>query len=53
MLDLEPLQDKDEHYWTHEDDEEDESTVRDMLEEEAFKQRLYCEGAYVEEIIDD
>ncbi len=44
--------------WTHGDDEEDEATVRDMIEaaedpEEAFKQRLYCGLAYVEEIIDD
>ena len=47
--------------WTHgddEDDEEDDTTVRNMIEaaedpEEAFKQRLYCGLAYVEEIIDD
>src|SRR6266702_4857289 len=62
LRDLEPLQDvptdEDIHYWTHGEDEEDEATVRAIIEgaedpEEAFKQRLYCGGAYVEEIIDD
>ncbi len=54
------LTDEDIHYWTHgdEDDEEDEATVRAMIAaaedpQEALKQRLYCGGAYVEEIIDD
>ncbi len=45
------------HYWTHEDDEEDEATVLAMFDaedpEEAIKQCLHCGGAYVEEIIDD
>ncbi len=46
------------HLWTHGDDEEDEATVRAMIEaaedpDEAFKQRLHCGGAYVEEILDD
>ncbi len=61
MPDLMPQQsmptDEDIHYWTHGDDEEDEATVRAMLDaedpQEAFKQCLYCGGAYVEEIIDD
>ncbi len=48
--------------WTHGDDDEDDATVRAMLgapedaeedPQEAFKQRLHCGGAYVEEIIDD
>ncbi len=57
MPDLKPT-DEDIHYWTHGDDEEDEATVRAMIEaaedpEEALKQRLHCGGAYVEEIIDD
>jgi len=59
--DLKPLQDmptdKDIHYWTHGDDEEDKATVRAMLDakdpKEAFKQRLHCGGAYIEEILDD
>ncbi len=60
--DLESLQDtptdEDIHYWTHGDDEEDKATVRAVIEaaedpEEAFKQRLYCGSAYVEEILDD
>jgi len=47
-----------ERLWTHGDDEEDEATVRAVIEaaedpEEAFKQRLYCGSAYVEEIMDD
>src|SRR6266702_7484370 len=47
-----------ERLWTHGDDEEDEATVRDLIEaaedpEEAFKQRLDCGSAYVEAIIDD
>src|SRR6266702_1157373 len=47
-----------ERLWTHGDDEEDEATVRAMIEaaedpDEAFKQRLHCGSAYVEEIIDD
>ena len=59
---LEPLQDQptseDIHYWRYGDDEEDEATVRAMIEaaedpDEAFKQRLHCGGAYVEEIVDD
>jgi len=46
------------HLWTHGDDEEDEATVRAMIEaaedpDEAFKQRLHCGGAYVKEILDD
>ncbi len=46
------------HYWTHGDDEEDEATVRAIIEaaedpEEVLKQRLHCGGAYVKEIIDD
>jgi len=62
MPDLVPQQDtpteEDVYYWTHEDDEEDEATVRAMIEaaddpQEAFKQRLHCGGAYVEEILDD
>src|SRR6266702_238344 len=62
LRDLEPLQDEltseDIHYWTHGEDEEDEATVRAMIEaaeepEEAFKQRLHCGSAYVEEILDD
>ena len=62
LKDLEPLQDtltgEDIHYWTHGDDEEDETTVRALIEvaedpEEAMKQRLHCGGSYVEEIIDD
>ncbi len=57
-----PLEDvptnEDVHYWRHGDDEEDEATVHTMIEatedpQEAFKQRLYCGTAYVEEIIDD
>jgi len=61
ILDLKPLQDmptdKDIHYWTHGDDEE-EATVCAMLSAEedpyeAIKQCLHCGGAYVEEIIDD
>ncbi len=52
------LTDEDIHYWMHGDDEEDEATVCAMIEaaedpQEALKQRLYCGGAYVEEIIDD
>src|SRR6266702_1327170 len=48
----------DRQLWTHGDDEEDEATVRALIEtaedpEEAFKQRLHCGSAYVEEIIDD
>ena len=42
--------------WTHGDDEEDEATVRAIIEaaeKEAFKQRLHCGSAYVEEVIDD
>ncbi len=62
LRDLEPLQDRptdeDIHYWTHGDDEEDEATVRAMIEnaedpEEALKRCLHCGGAYVEEILDD
>jgi len=61
MPDLKPLQDmptdEDIHYWTHRDDEEDEATVCAMLNsedpQEAIKQRLYCGGAYMEEIIND
>jgi len=62
MPDLMPpqdtLTDEDIHYWMHGDDEEDEATVCAMIEaaedpQEALKQRLYCGGAYVEEIIDD
>ncbi len=62
ILDLEPLQDtptcEDLYYWTHGDDEEDEATVRAMIEAagdpyEAVKQHLHCGGAYIEEIIDD
>ncbi len=63
MPDLPPLQetltDEDVYYWTHGDDnEEDEATVCAMIEaaedpQEALKQRLYCGGAYVEEILDD
>ncbi len=50
--------DEEVHYWTHGDDDEDETTVRTLIEaaedpEEAFKQRLHCGSAYVEEIIDD
>ena len=45
------------HHWTHGDDEEDETTVRAILDaedpQEAFKQRLHCGGAYVEEILND
>ncbi len=46
------------HYWTHGDDEEDEATVHAIIEdaedpEEALKKRLYCGGAYVEEILDN
>ena len=46
------------YYWTHGNNEEDEATVRAMIEatedpQEAFKQRLHCGGAYVEELIDD
>jgi len=53
------------HLWTH--GEDDEEMVRVMLDapedaeepedakdpQEAFKQRLYCGGAYIERIIDD
>src|SRR6266702_2485797 len=65
LRDLEPLQDtltdEDIHYWTHGDDEEDEATVRTVLDveeyaedpSEAIKRRLHCGGAYVEEIIDN
>ncbi len=62
MPDLEPLQDtptnEERHYWTHRGDEEDEATVRTMLNDgedpyEAIKECLHCGGAYVEEIIDD
>ncbi len=61
LRDLEPLQDRptneDIHYWTHRDDKEDEDTVRAILDaedpQEAFKRRLHCGGAYVEEIIND
>ena len=62
LRDLEPLQDRltdeDIRYWTHGDDEEDEATVRAMIEaaedpQEAMKRRLHCGGAYVEEILDD
>ncbi len=62
LRDLEPLQDtltdEDIHYWTHGDDEEDEATVRALIEaaedpEEAFKQCLHCGRGYVEEILDD
>ncbi len=47
-----------ERLWTHGDDEEDKATVRALIEDaedpdEAFKRRLHCGGAYVEEIIDD
>ncbi len=50
--------DEDMYYWTHGNNEEDEATVRAMIEatedpQEAFKQRLHCGGAYVEELIDD
>jgi len=61
LPDLKPLQDtptsEDIHYWRHRDDEEDEATVRAILDaedpQEALKQRLHCGGAYVEEIIND
>ncbi len=65
MPDLMPQQDtptdEDIHYWTHGSDEEDEATVRAVLEgekylddpQEALKRCLHCGGAYVEEIIDD
>ncbi len=62
MPNLTPLQDtptdEDRHYWTHGDDEEDEATVRAMIEAvedpgEALKRCLHCGRAYIEEIIDD
>ncbi len=53
--------DEDIHYWTHGDDDEDEATIRAILDAdeyaedpgEAFKQRLHRGGAYVKEIIND
>jgi len=49
--------DEDIHYWTHGDDDKDEATVCAIIAaddpQEAFKQRLHCGSAYVEEIIDD
>ncbi len=62
LEDLEIMEDPpnmaDRRLWTHGDDEEDEDTVRALVEDaedpdEAFKERLHCSGAYVEEIIDD
>ncbi len=56
------------HLWTYGEDDEDDATVHAMLDApedakepedaeedpyEAFKQRLHCGGAYVEEVIDD
>ncbi len=59
--DLPDLTEEDVHLWTHGDDEEDEATVRVVLDaeeyaedpSEAIKRRLHCGGAYVEEIIDN
>src|SRR6266702_1814642 len=52
MLDLKPLEDmptdEDRHYWMHGDDEEDEITVRAMLDAEDP-----CGRANIEEITDD
>jgi len=62
LRDLSPQEDEltneDIHYWTHRDDEEDKTTVRAIIEAaedpgEAFKQRLSCGGAHVEEILDN
>ncbi len=65
LQDLEPLPDvptdEDIHYWTHGDDDEDEATIRAILDAdeyaedpgEAFKQRLHRGEAYVKEIIND
>jgi len=61
LPDLMPLHnmvtEEDLHYWKYGDDEEDEATIQAILDaedpQETIKQRLYCGGTYVEEILDD